>query len=136
MGEIVKTLDTVLDIAAYTLEGEVSYEDVRGAIDDYYKGKLTRYTVWDFSKVILFNLVTLSEVKLLERHVAEKSKERPGCYDVLVVPDKIKYGLAKMYSVYAQVSFDNIHSVRTVIVHSYEEALAWITSNEKQRASL
>jgi hypothetical protein len=131
MGEIIKTLDTNLDIAIYALAGDVSYEDVRNTIEEYYNGKLTKYTVWDFSKVVLFNLITLSEVKLLERLVAEHSKKRPGCFDVLVVPDTFKYGLAKMYSAYAQVSFEQTHTVRTKIVRTLEEALNWITNDAR-----
>ena len=132
MGEIVVSRNNELDIAIYSLEGEISYEDVRGAIDEYYKGKLTKYTIWDFSMVVLFNLVTLSEVKLLERQVSEESRKRPGCYDILVVPDQFKYGLAKMYSVYAQVSFDTTRTVKTIIVKTIDEARAWIANNERR----
>jgi len=46
MGEIITTVDKKLDIASFTLEGEVSCAEICAAIESYYKGTLTKYTIW------------------------------------------------------------------------------------------
>ena len=49
MGAPKVTYNHELDLAIYTFGGEIVFDDVFEAIRQYYQGKLTKYTLWDFS---------------------------------------------------------------------------------------
>ncbi|MBN1824020.1 MAG: hypothetical protein JW803_06860 [Endomicrobiales bacterium] len=132
MGNIGVTHDKEFDIAIYTLEGDVTYADIRDAIDEYYDGKLTKYTLWDFSMMDLPKNFTGEHARLLGGQVNTLGKERPeGAVDLIIVPDIVQFGLARVYAAYSEFFGDKPGTLKTMIFRKKDDALRWVRGNEK-----
>jgi hypothetical protein len=127
MAKITLQYDKVLDAVMYTIEGDLEYSELAEAINEYYKGTMTKYTVWDFSAA---NLRFLDEeTKKLAVQVCALGKARRGGYDLLVVSGVLKYALARVYAVYSELTQKDPGCLKPVIFRTKEDALAWINRN-------
>jgi hypothetical protein len=129
MGTITVSVDQEWDIAIYTLEGDITYSEIRDAIDQYYRGMLTRYTLWDFSAVVFEQELTSQEIQQLARQVSAAGDVRRGGFDVIVVPSILKYGLARMYAAYTEYTQKDPEVLRTLVFYTKDAALSWIKDN-------
>jgi hypothetical protein len=123
MGNITVTLNRELDAIIYTLEEGVDYNEIRDMIAEFYKGTLTKYTVWDWTKVQKKHLSS-EETTKLGQQVSVAGKARAGGYDLIVVPGLLQYGLARIYAVYAGTT-----ALKVNIFRKLDDALDWIRKN-------
>ena len=128
MGNVRVEIDKNLDITIHTLEGAVTYTETRDAIDKYYKGTLTKYTIWDFSKASQNIQFTFDELRALGSQTSKLGKARPEGYDLIIVSNVLDYGFARVYSGYSQVV--QTDGAKAMVFHSREEALKWIIEKE------
>ena len=126
MGKITSEYNKEFDVMVYTLEGAITYAEMLEAINGYYKGTLTKYTVWDFTNANMLKYFTTDEIKMLAQLVRSLGEARKGGLDALVVPGLLKFGLARMYGVYSDMTKANETSLKSLIFHTKNEAITWI----------
>ena len=131
MGTIKKSIDADLDAAIFTMEGEVGGAEILNAIDSYYKGTLTKYTLWDYTKVNKNKHLTNADIVKIGKEIDAEGKARDGSFDLIVVPDLQEYGLSRIYASYGEVGKKYPNALKTIVVRSREEALKWIKANER-----
>ncbi len=111
------------------MEGEISYEELREAIDLYYRGDLTKYTIWDFTAAEIGKLNNV-DIKKLGTQVSVSGKARRGCIDLIVVSGLLKYGLARVYTGYAATIQKDPEALKSIVFKSMDEAMCWIKEYE------
>jgi hypothetical protein len=134
METITFELDQALDLALFTIHKTATYTELRNAILGYYNGKLTKYTVWDFSGSNLAKYVTGVEARELALLVTKLGKARPGGFDLIVVSDMLQYGVARMYTAYADITRHESSVLKALMFRSKELALNWLRDNESKTA--
>ena len=130
MEKITIELDKNLDVAIYTIRGALTYSEFRSAVVDYYKGKLTKYTVWDFSESNLAEFITGIEAWDLASLVSRLSKARPGCYDLLIFSGTLQYGIARMYVTFLNIIEHDSPKPKTMLFSEKSQSMDWIRKNE------
>jgi len=108
-------------------EGAV-YTDIHDAIEEYYSGTLTKYTIWDFSNMKKKHLASEDAIKLGQL-VNAAGKARKGGFDIIVVPGLVQYGMARIYAAYAAIVERDEQNLCTKIFRNLDEALLWIQKN-------
>ena len=131
MATISKTVNKELDITVYTVQGQAIYEEIRGEIDEYYRGALTKYVLWDFSEADSDMLLKPDEVRKLADQVSTEGKTRRGGFDLLIVPDNLKYALARIFNAYSEILNNDNGALKTVIFRKNDDAYAWIRQDMK-----
>jgi hypothetical protein len=130
MATITVFIDKELDIAEFMVQGVLTYQELRGTIEQYYKGTLTKYTVWDFTDTDI-QKIWKNQVLLIGRQVDIFGNARDKCFDVIIAPDIIHYGLAMIYASYFEIIHRKPDSVKTMVFRSREDAFAWIRENSE-----
>ena len=120
--------DKELDVAEYKFEGELVYSELRDAIMHYYNGTPTKYTVWDFTNTDV-KKIRNNELMQIGNQVSQGGKTRDKCYDVIIVPGLIHYGLARIYASYAEAIQKKSDALKTMVFRSREQAFVWIREN-------
>jgi len=121
--------DKELDAAIFTFAGDRDYAEVCAAITEYYKGPLTKYTLWDFTKVDNSKQLSSEETQKIGLHAESYKHFRPNGVDILVVPSLLQYGLARMYFGYSEKYGDKTKKAKTKIFRSKEDAIAFMKKN-------
>ena len=129
MATLKVSIDKELDIAEYRFEGEIVYSELRDSIKQYYSGTLTKYTVWDFSATNVQN-VRNSEIMTIANQVSVAGQARDNCFDVIIVSELFKYGLARIYAGYAESIQKNPAALKTMVFRTREHAYDWIRAHE------
>jgi len=124
-------LDKELDTLIYTVVGDVVYAEIRDVIDTYYKGKLTKYTIGDYSQANPTKHLSGEETQQLGLQVKSLAAKRPNGIDLLVVPGIVQYGVARMYKTYSEMPGNGAQKLRLRIFNKKEDALAFIRQNEQ-----
>lgn len=135
MGNVVITPDTEIDMVTYSFEGPTNYDDIRVEIDRYYSGKLTKYKICDFTNAKLD--VTSNQVVLLAEQIRARGAARKNCFDAVVVPNLLYFGLARMYVAYAEFTKDNDpDALKLMIYRSMDEAIAKMKELYEKKANV
>jgi len=91
-------------------------------LKSFYGGEPTRNVIWDFSLLAEIN-ATSDELRGIILYARQFSDKRLGGCTALIVNTKLKYGLARMASTFAEI--EKIPwSIRAF--EQMDEALAWI----------
>ena len=125
MAEVKCAHSDEFDADIYTFEGELSYKEAHDAVTGYYKGKLTKYVVADFSKAKVDKL-THWEIRHLAELIQDLGKVRAGCADILIAPGPLLYGLARIYSAYVQPFKHERDALKTLIFRDIKDAMSFI----------
>jgi len=91
----------------FTILGSPDYAEISGIIDKYFKGVLTKYTIWDFSKAEPKKHLTSDEAKKLGLQVKSYTDKHPGRIDILIVPGILQHGLARIFQSYSAAAGKN-----------------------------
>lgn len=129
MGMISLTIDKEWNIALHVLRGDVDYTEIHAAIEQFYKGTLTRYTIWDFTDAVVDRL-TIGDIQRLGSEVSTAGKARLYGADVLIVSNQLKFGFARIYAAYADLTHTDPAALKTGVVRSRDEAYAWIKQHK------
>jgi len=125
---IINAYNKELDAAIYTIEGDVEYTEIRDAIDNYYRGMITKYTIWDYSKASPGKHLTGDDTRKIGLQVHALGKARPDGVDLIVVPGIVQYGIARIYYGYADML--SASKLKTHIYRNMKDALEFIRKNE------
>ena len=121
-----KDMDTVI----YAIEGDIEYFEIHDAIEKYYKGSLTKYTIGDYSKANPGKHLTVDELRLLSLQVTALGAARPHGFDLIVAPGILQYGVARIFKAYAEITGKSASNLSLRIFNKMEDALAFIHQNE------
>lgn len=124
MEKIAKSFDKELDLSVFTLGEDTEYPDIRTAIDKYFQGTITKFNIWDYTK--LKKHLTTDEIKALGEQVSSLSDPQKERFDLIVVPNPLQFGLARMYSSFTEASKKKSGAFSTLVFRTYNEALAWV----------
>ena len=130
MAAIKVFIDKELDVAEFRVEGILTYQELRDAIARYYSGTLTKYTVWDFTNADVKNFRN-NELMQIGNQVNLAGKAREKCFDVIIVPGLIHYGLARVYAGYSEAIQKKSDALKTMVFRSREHAFNWIRENSR-----
>ena len=113
---------TELDLTIFTVSGMITVDEQKQKLKAFYEGSPTRNVIWDFSLMeeVSASAEDLRDIILYAKQFAGK---RPGGRTALIVNTKLKYGLARMAS-----SFAEIEEIPWTIMafEQPDEALSWI----------
>jgi hypothetical protein len=102
MGNIERRTDENAQLTIYTAKGNISGEEVRVAIGDFYEhGPITRNVLWDVSQAVL-NDMSAEDIRQIA-HVPRQSLElRKDGKTAIVAPSDLAFGLSRMYQISSQ----------------------------------
>jgi hypothetical protein len=124
MEKVTKTIDEKCDAAIFSIEEDAAYPDIRAAVANYLKGPATKYSIWDFTKLIKH--LTSEELRNMGVVVSQLSDPKKERFDLLVVPNPLQYGLARMYTSFTAITKKDYVPFKTLVFRTREKALAWI----------
>jgi hypothetical protein len=130
MEKITIETDKDLDVAIYTLKGDLLYGELRSAVVDYYNGTLTKYTIWDFSESNLAQFITGMEAWDLASLVTRLGKARPDGFDLIIASGVIQSGIARMYNTFFNIVGRGSTKLKAMLFPTKGLAMDWIRKNE------
>jgi hypothetical protein len=92
-----------MDAMVFTVLGSVNYSEISSEIDKYFKGVLTKYTIWNFSKADPKKHLTSDEAQKLGLQVKSYAGKRADTVDILIVPGILQHGLSRIFQAYSAV---------------------------------
>ncbi len=132
MGRFVVKYIKEKDLSIAEHSGDCTVEDVANGIKKYYEGPTCKFAITDFTNTSPAGKVTGEEISHLSECMHKASAARtPNSYDLIVVPDLLMYGLARMYATYLNLSAKNETDLKTEVFHSLEDALHWVDTRIK-----
>jgi hypothetical protein len=119
-----------IDYTCFTCGGELTYDEIRTALETYYRqqiGKVTRHVIWDVRNATVRNLIDEEAdaiIDLVKGHAAL----REGARVAFIVPDQLDFRLIAMYT-------DRLGELPfSLKAHrSKDEALQWLAEYEADR---
>ena len=101
MENIEKRTDENAQLTIYTANGNISGEEVKKAIEDFYEhGPITRNVLWDVSQALLVDL-SAEDVRQIA-HVPRQSLASRKGGKTAVAPSDLAFGLSRMYQASSQ----------------------------------
>lgn len=112
------------DLLIYTVEGDIDYQSLLGAVKEFYDSGPTRNALWDFSLASAWNLSS-NDVETLAALEARFDPSRAGSKSAIVASDEMIQAMGQLF-----IFFGDAREIETDVrlFHSKAEALAWITS--------
>jgi len=124
----IKTLPE-LDLTIFTAAGATSVAEQKQVLKAFYEGSPTRNVIWDFTRLAEVS-ASSSDLRDIIQYAKRFSAKRPGGCTALVADTKLKYGLARMASTFAEIE-EVPWAMRAF--EQLDAALAWIAeSNEAE----
>ena len=132
MGEFTLTHFKEKDLKVGVHSGICGSEDALRGIKEYYAGPITRYSITDFSQAELIK-ITGDDIAKLAAYMSKASKVRPPySVDILVVSDMLKFGLARMYASFVNMSIKNVSDLKTEVFRTMEDAMQWLDKDMRK----
>jgi len=120
-----------LDLTIFTVSGMITVDEQKQRLKSFYEGSPTRNVIWDFSLMEEVN-ASAGDLREIILYAKQFSGKRPGGRTALIVNTKLKYGLARMAS-----SFAEIEKIPWTIMafEQPDEALSWIAEGTSEKPS-
>ena len=97
MGTINTEVDAQHDLTIMTFIGEITGEEIRNIVHEYFQGKVTRKRLWNFQHSSPA-LMTASEIKEIVTLSQQYSKQMAGGKIAFVFPSRLAYGIGTMFN--------------------------------------
>jgi hypothetical protein len=121
---IESSTDVSKSLTIYTGKGELTYEEVKGAIEAFYESCRTECVLWDLQAAST-ERISPSQVKQIASLLKQYSEYRRGVRTAIVSSQDMTFGLARMLVTMLEVKEQNtslfMHVFRTI-----EEAYHWL----------
>jgi hypothetical protein len=123
---ITSTVDKKMNLTAFTLTGELTLDEILGALNSFWKGReLTLNTLWDTRNAIVTNLKSSEMGKIAEFIGQNRNRfeERKNGKAAIVASTDLQYGLSRILgAVYEREDVPiKLHPFRTM-----QEAIQWL----------
>jgi hypothetical protein len=119
-------INSELDLTVFEATGTVPFNEQMKVLKVFYEGSPTSNVIWDFTQVDEIK-ITSEELQKIVRYTKEHSALRQGGHTALVVNTKLKYGLARMASIYAEVE-ETPWDMQ--VFEDMDTAMAWISESK------
>ena len=126
MGSISTTLLAERNITIKTIEGVVSYKNVKEWVAEFYQDSVTRNTIWDFSGASIIDMRSQDMKRIFHFTRQFIPRGRKG-KAALVVSSEHGFGLSKLYKTHHDLSD---HEVEHQVFMKFQDALEWIESSD------
>jgi len=98
MGKIETEVDIQKDLTIMTFHGEITAEEIRNKIHEYFQGKVTRKRLWNFQQASPAHM-TASEIKEIVKLSQQYSQQMAGGRIAFVFPSRLAYGIGTMFNI-------------------------------------
>ncbi len=122
MDSIETTYDYANDLVIRKVIGKPTVEEGIKTIEAFYKGKFTKFTLWDFAEADS-SVITNSELRKVVRVLKKYGHLRQGGKTALVFNRLFDFGLGRMFEVFTQMA-DVPFELRSF--RNMEKALEWL----------
>jgi hypothetical protein len=114
-----------LNLTIFKATGAVTPGEQMQVLKSFYGGSPTLNVIWDFTQLEKV-AATSSELREIIQYAKQFSAKRPGGSTALVVNTKLKYGLARMASTFAEIEET---PWAMAVFENFNDALAWIAED-------
>jgi len=91
-----------LDLTILTATGAAPFNELIQALETFYTGSPTKNLIWDCSQVTEINILN-RELQTIVQYAKKHSGKRPGGNTALIANSTLKFGLARMTSIFAEL---------------------------------
>ena len=128
MGRIDTKVDIQKDITIQAVYGEVTADEIRKSVLDYYQGEVTRMILWDFRNASLAR-ITGEELRGLVKLTQQYSQRRSGGKTAGVFSSQADLGVGRMFEI--QRGMD-VNKVDHMTFSDIESAYKWLGKQQEQ----
>jgi hypothetical protein len=122
MANIQVHVDSKKQLTIYTVTGEVTWNEIADALENYYSNDPTVGVLWDFRAIDTSDLSRRELINILS--VAKKyAHQRKNGKTAIVVSNDLSFGISRMYKSYAEIYE---HPIDHRITKDYDEAMKWL----------
>lgn len=119
---ISKSCDPSKDLTIFTVEGEITFQEHKTVLEDFYKEKPTANVIWDF-RLIRGKRISRDEIKVLINFIKNHGGKRVRGKSAVVTQTDLDFGLSRMSHAY--IDMERI-PLEIEIFRNMEEALEWM----------
>jgi hypothetical protein len=128
MGTSDTTIDTQEDLTTIVFHGELTAEEIRKTISEYFQGHVTRLRLWNFQDASPAQM-TVAEIKEIVKLSQQYSLQMSGGKIALVFPSKLAYGIGTMFNI--ALGFD-MNRNDYMSFTDVDSALKWLEKQHEQ----
>ena len=121
-----------LDLTILTATGEAPFSELMQAMESFYTGSPTANLIWDCSQVTEINILN-RELQTIVQYAKKHSDKRAGGQTALVANSSLKFGLARMTSIFAELVG---LPWEMKIFKNLDAAMAWIKERRQAEAQI
>ncbi len=121
---IESSTDVSRSLTIFTGKGELSYEEVKDAIEAFYESDRTDCVLWDLQTAST-DRISPSQVKQIASLLKQYSEYRKGVRTAIVSSQDMTFGLARMLVTMLEVKERNI-SLFMHVFRTIDEAYHWL----------
>jgi hypothetical protein len=121
-------IDQTKQLTVFTGTGEISYSEVRDAIDSFYAGTHTLNVLWDLRSANV-SKITSEQVDQIANLLYQYNGIRKGVRTSLITPKDITFGLSRMLISLLEVKEKDL-PINMHVFRTYEEAMNWLFKEE------
>jgi len=129
MGQIETKIDVANDLTVMTFQGEITAEEIRNKIDEYFQGQVTRKRLWDFRHASPASM-TAEEIKAIVRMSQDYSRQMAGGRVAFVFPSKLAYGIGTMFNIALGM---DMHRNEYMSFTDLDAAFEWLGKQQEQQ---
>jgi hypothetical protein len=125
---IESSTDESKSLTVFTGKGQVTYEEVKAAIESFYDGDHTENVLWNLEKASI-DRITPVQVKQLVSFLKQYTGARKGVRTAIVSSLDMTFGLARMLVSMLEVKEQGI-SIYMNVFRTIDEAHHWLFDSE------
>ena len=114
--------DQEKQLTVFTVTGTPSFDEGMAVFKQFYEGKTTHNTLWDFRDASLV-LVSSEQTEMMLDFIKQHSEKRAGGKTAIVAPADLEYGISRMAEMMSEIKY---LSIKVKPFRSYEEAIEWV----------
>ena len=126
MKHVGKRYETISDLTIFTVIGQVTHEEIKEAINEFYEGVASKNVLWDLSKGN-FEMISNVDIQQLASIPKSQYMARKGGKTAIVADKDLAYGMARIYEARSQA--DSL-PFETKIFRNIEDAYQWLNLTE------
>ena len=123
MEKIETHIDEERDLTVHTIKQQLGLKEFQDKISEFFRGKITRFRIWDFSEVSIDSQFSSDDASKLVNFASQFS--RPDGKTALVAPNPLDYGCSRMLETYMELEQPDF---KLLVCRNYQEALDWFNS--------
>ncbi len=120
------TIDTKRNLTIQKCSGNLTTKEMIDAINSFYDGSPTSYTLWDFSNASM-NDIPSENVREMVTLIKNRGFVRQGGKTAVVTPSDLAYGLARMFQI---MSDTNDFPFELRVFRYFKEATKWLLTKQ------